>query len=93
MNFVDDIDFEAGFGRGVTHLFTQVTDVVNAGVAGGIDFNDIQCPSPGDCLANIAGVARLALTAVIQAVYGFRQYSPGACLSRAPRSAEEIGVG
>ena len=42
MNFVDDIDFVFTFCGGDDGFFAQISDIVDASVAGGVDFDDVK---------------------------------------------------
>ncbi|MBA7685669.1 hypothetical protein ES703_94094 [subsurface metagenome] len=92
MDFVYDIDLVAGLGGGVVDLFAQAANIVNAGVAGGVDFNDIHGAALGYRQAHLAGVAGFFLIGA-EAVDRFSQDAGGAGLARSPWAVEEIGVG
>ena len=66
MDFVDDVDLEAGAGGAVAHPFDEFAHVVDAGAAGGIHFQNIGVVPVGDgdaVGANAAGRrCRTALT-------------------------------
>src|SRR5208337_2832919 len=51
VNFVDDVDFKVGGGGGVTASFTQLADLLDAVVAGAINFKDVEGATLGDFLA------------------------------------------
>ena len=42
VNFVDDVDFIFPFRGGDGGFFAEVADVVDAGVTGGVDFDDVE---------------------------------------------------
>ena len=41
MHFIDDIYFVFAFGGSNIGFFAQVANIVDAGIAGGIDFDDV----------------------------------------------------
>ena len=91
MDFVDNIDLIARLVGRIVDLLAKVADVVNAGVAGGINLNEINRATVVYCLAQGAGITRLTL-AISKAVYRFGQDTTGAGLAGAAWTAEEIGV-
>jgi len=52
MDFIDDIDLVASFAWSIVDSFAEVSDIVHAGVTGGINFYDIQGSALGYCLAH-----------------------------------------
>jgi hypothetical protein len=42
VDFVDDINLIFAFDRGVFDFIDQITDLVHAVIAGGVDFDDIR---------------------------------------------------
>ncbi len=59
VDFVDDINLEAGRGRPVAHAVDQFPDVVDSGPRGRVHFQDIDMTILGDRLAMFADPARL----------------------------------
>jgi hypothetical protein len=92
VDFVDDIDLITGLVGGVIDLLTEAPDIINAGITGGVNFNNIQGVAFGDGAAHGTGIAGFAL-AIGQAVDSFSQNAGGAGLAGAARAAEEVGVG
>src|SRR3972149_6226244 len=92
MNFIYDIDLIARIVGRIIDLFAQAADILDSGIAGGIDFNDIQGPELGYRPAHFAVVARPALAAG-EAIDCFSQNPSRAGFAGAPRPAEKIGVG
>jgi hypothetical protein len=91
VHFVDDIHLPSDGAGGVVDAFPERTDIINAPVAGRIDLDYIETPALGDgdtCLARIARLASLR----IETVHRPGENPAGACLSRAPWTAEEIRV-
>ena len=91
VDFVYDVDLITGLVGGIVDLLTEVSNIINTGVTSGVNFDDIQRPGLGDCLAYGAGIARLTL-AVVKAVYCFSQDTPGASLAGSPWATEKIGM-
>jgi hypothetical protein len=91
VDFIYDVDLEAGLVGGVINLLTEASDVVDAGVAGGVNLYDVQCLSFGYCLADVAGVARFAL-AIGKTIYRFSQNTRRAGFTCSSRTAEKVGV-
>jgi hypothetical protein len=92
LDFINDIDLVAGLVGSVVDLLTEAAYIINAGITGGVNFNNIQSVAFGDGTAHGTGIAGFAL-AVGQAVDGFGQNAGGAGLASAARAAEEVGVG
>ncbi len=61
VDFVDDIDFILAFDRGIEDLVSDAPHVINAVMAGRIDFNDVQGGPCGNFLAGIALAAGFAV--------------------------------
>ena len=59
VHFVDDVHLEPRAGRAELGVGDDVADVVDAGVAGGVDLDDVQVLAAGDRQARIALAARL----------------------------------
>ena len=57
MHFVDDVDLVAGFAGLETDFLAQLTDVVDAVVAGRVDFDQIEEAALIDCRTEAATVA------------------------------------
>ena len=92
MDFIDDIDFFTRLIGGVVHLFPKFTDVIYAGIASGVHFDNVERPALGDGLAHLAGVAGITL-AVGQAVNCLGEGAGSGCLTGSPRAAEKISMG
>ena len=58
MDFVDDVDLVARRSRGIADAVDQPADVVDAGAAGGVHFEDIDVAALGDFTAGLAFAAR-----------------------------------
>ena len=92
MDFVDNIDFVTGLVGRVVHFLTEVSDFINAAIAGRINLDDIQSRPLGDCLAHGTGITWLILAIIGKAIYGLGQNAPGAGLAGASGTAEKIGM-
>jgi len=91
MDFVYNIYLVAGLVGSIVSSFAEVSDIVNASVAGGINLNHIQSPALGYCLANGASIARFTLT-IGKTVYRLSQNTPGAGFTGSSGTVEKIGV-
>ena len=92
MGFVDDVDLAHSLGGGEVHLLTDIAYLVDAPVAGGVQFDDVHELAAVDRHAVGAGVAGVAVLGV-EAVHPFG-YDPGrGGLAAASGTAEQIGVG
>jgi len=91
VNFIYNVDFVAGLVGGVVDFLPQVTDFINTAIAGSVNFNNIQGPPLGYCLAHGAGIAGLPFTTG-QTIDGFGQDTPGTCFTSTPGTAEKIGM-
>ena len=91
MDFVYDIYLELGLGWWKFHIFPKFADVVHAGIAGSIDFKDVQGSAIGDVLADIALKAwRRAVR--IHAVDASGKDAGHGRLARSSRTSEEISM-
>jgi hypothetical protein len=91
VNFIDDIDLEARLVGGVVNPLSQLPDVINTTIAGGINLYHVESLALGDSLAHGAAVAWLTV-AIGEAVHCFSQDTPGAGLAGTSRSAEKVGM-
>ena len=57
VNFVDDVDLVARRNRGVAHRFDDFAHVIDAGMAGGVHFDDVDVAAFGDGAAGLAYAA------------------------------------
>ena len=48
VDFVNDVDLVACLIGGIVDLLTEVSNIVNTGVTGGVNFDDIKRPGSGD---------------------------------------------
>jgi hypothetical protein len=55
VHFIDDIDFITCRNRAIAHLLDDLSDIVDAGVGGGVHLDDIDMPAFHDGLAMFAG--------------------------------------
>jgi len=92
MDFIDDIDFVSGLVGSIVDLLPEVSDFVNAAVAGSINLDDIESPSLGDFLTHRASITRLTFTIVVLTIYCLSQNTSGAGLTSAARTTEKIGM-
>ena len=91
VDFVDDVDLEPAPGRADGDVLPEAADLVDAAIAGGIDFDDIHILPGGDCGARVALIARLG-RGPGGAFEGLGEDSRGARLPDTAGAGEEIGV-
>src|SRR5206468_222013 len=78
--------------RPVLDVLPDFADLVDAAIAGGVDFEYIHVFAGGDATADLAGIARSYRWAM-DAVKGFGEDPGGGSFAYATRSGEEIGMG
>jgi hypothetical protein len=91
MDFVNDVNLVAGLVGGIVDLLTQAPNIINAGIAGGINFDNVQGSGLAYCLAHGAAIARFTIT-IAKAVYCLGQNTRRARLTGSSWTTEEIGV-
>lgn len=77
VNFVDDVDLEFAFRWGDDGFFAEVADVVNAGVRGSVDFDDVEVR---------------VFELIFEAVDFVGQDASDGCFAAAAGAGEEVGV-
>ena len=92
VNFIDDIDLVLSFVWSVINPFPEVTDVIHTGVAGGVNFNDVQSSAFGDCLTPLTGIAGFALAFVGEAVDRLGENASGTGLAGTAWTAEKVSM-
>jgi len=92
MDLVYDIDLVTSLIGSIVDPLTEVSDVINATIAGSINFNHIQSPALGYCLAHRASVTWFSL-AIGKAIHCFSQDAPGAGLTCSPWTTKKVSVG
>lgn len=93
MDFIDDVDFVAALHGGKLAGVNQFAHVVDAVVAGGVNFHHIQAGTVGNAGAAFAGMAGGGSGAMGEAVEGFSENPRGGGLPRAAWAAKEVSVG
>ena len=91
VHFVDDIDFVFAGSGGVLGVFQHFADVVDAGVAGGVDFEQIDKAALVDGGAGGALAAGFAVGRCF-AVEAFGEDAGDGGFAHAARAGEQIGV-
>ena len=91
VGFVEDDDFVARGGRGVTDHFAEFADLVDAAIGGRVDFDDVERSAGGDFLAGVANAAGFGRGAV-HAVEGFGEDAGGCGLANAAGAGKDVGV-
>ena len=92
MHLVDDVDAFPGNRGGKHSLLPQVAHVVDTGIGGRIQLDDIQDASVVDAAAIAALVAGVAVYGVF-AVHGLGQNPGTGGFARPARADEDVGVG
>src|SRR5207249_3635789 len=90
-NFINNVDFEFGTGWGITGRFAQLANLIDAPVAGAIDFQHIQ----GAPLRNFDAARVLGIKLDLRAARGVQAFGKNAGDSRLPgaaRPAKQISV-
>lgn len=91
MDFINDVDLVTGLVGGVVDLLTEASNIINAGIAGGINFDNVQGSGLAYCLADGAVIAGLTVS-VAKAVYRLSENTRRARLTGPSWAAEEISV-
>jgi hypothetical protein len=92
VDFVDDINFEAGAGGGVFAGFAEFADLFDAVIGGAVDFEDIEGTALGDFLAAGVGVLEVN-TGAVGAIEALGEDAGDGGFAGAARAAEEVGMG
>ena len=91
VDFVDDVDLVACLVGCIVDLLTETADIVDASVAGSVNFDDIQSAALGYCLTHGAGIAGFTV-AIGETIYRLSQNARGAGLAGSPRATKKIGM-
>jgi len=91
VDFINNIYLVVGLVGGIVNLLAEVSDFINAAIAGSINFYNIQSPALGYCLAQRTGIARFPL-AVGEAVHRLSQDASGAGFTCASGTVKKIGM-
>ena len=91
MHFVDDIDFVFAGGGRVLGVFQHFSDVVDAGVGRGVDFQQVYKPPCVDVAARLALAAGFAFVRGF-AVQAFGQDAGDGGFAHAASAGEQVGV-
>ena len=83
MNLVDNIHPVFRVYGSIVSLVTQITDVVNAVVAGGVDLDNVKYRTVVNSLANRTFVAGIAVVGM-RTVDRLGKYLGAGCLARSP---------
>ena len=65
VDFVDDVDLVAAAAGAVLHVAAQLADLIDAAIAGAVDFEHVDVLAGGDAPAHVADVARRGCGAVV----------------------------
>ncbi len=91
VDFVDDVNLEAGSAGTHVRVLPQFTDIVDSGIAGAVDFQHVNVIARTNAPANIAFVARRGRGAV-DAVQRLGEDTRSRGLSGTPSTDEKIGM-
>ena len=92
VDFVNDVDLELGAGRGVLAGLAQLADLLDAVVAGAVDFEHVQRAAFGDFLAARVVVVEIHLRAA-GAIEALGEDAGDGGFAGAARAAKQVGVG
>ncbi len=92
VDFVDDVDFVAAVAGGEVDLVAQVADVVDAGIAGGVDLDQVEEAGFVDGQTDGTAIVGAVGGVLGGAVDGLGQQAGHGGLARATRAAKEVGV-
>ena len=92
VTLVDDVDLPAGLNRGESRAFNQLADVVDPGVGGGVDLDDIEGIAVGNGGAELTAAAGLWGRVIrAEAVEGARQDAGAGGFPRSSGTTKEVG--
>ena len=91
VDFVDDVDLAAGPAGANADVLTQLTDLVDAPVAGPVDLQHVDVAAGADALAHVAAVAGRGRGALF-AIECLGQDPRCRGLADAPSAGEQIGM-
>jgi len=89
MNLVNYVYLIFPSHRGVPYELSQVSDIVDAAIGGGVDLDDVRTDAAFYVSAGGTFITRFGPLA-IGTVQRFRQYSGGGGLAGAPRAGEKV---
>src|SRR5262249_22058447 len=92
VDFIDDVNLEARPGRTVLNVLAEIPNLVDAAVAGAVDFQNVDILAGGDTPTNLALIAGRWRRAVY-AIQRLGENPSGARLADSARPGEKIGVG
>ena len=93
VRLVDDVDLVAAADRGEEGAFAQVTGIVDAAVAGGVDLDDVEAAraAAGEVAAALALAARLGDRRLLAVERAGEDAGAGG-LAASARAREQVGV-
>jgi hypothetical protein len=91
VDFVDDVNLEARPAGAHVYIAAKLANLVDAAIAGAVDFNDIDIASAGNPLADIADATGRGRRAV-HAIQGLGEDAGGGRFADAAGAGEQIGV-
>ena len=91
VHFIDDVHLEAAHAGRVLGVVQHFADIVDAGVAGGVDFQQVHKPAGVNLPAGGAHAARLGAHAGF-AVQAFGQNAGNGGFAHAARAGQQVGV-
>ena len=94
VRLVDDVDLVRSERRRKIHFLSQIANLVDASVRGGVDLDQVERGPSGHLDARLALVARLRrIASAARAVQSLGEQPRGRSLTSSARTAEQIGVG
>ncbi len=93
VDFVNDVNLVASPGGAISGIAAQLADVVHAGIAGGVDFDDVNVLPLGNGFTGIAFATRRGRGCIdAEAVQRLGQHAGRRCLAYAACAAEQERV-
>ena len=91
VDFIDDENLVTIPGRRIPCVLTQLADIVDAGIGGGVDLEHIHALARGDLKTGRALITR-CYSRSLKAIQTFGKDSGGGCLANSTRSRKQIGM-
>ena len=94
MALIDDVELVPTLDGGKLRSFDEFPNIIDSGIAGGVNFDGIESIAPSNGTASFASAAGLRTGAVeIQAVERLGQNTSARGFARAPGTGKEISWG
>src|SRR5260370_27675132 len=92
VDFVDDVNLEAGAGGAILDILSNVSDFLDAPIAGAVDLQDIHVFAGSNVAAHFALIARSG-SGTLDAIQRLGENSSRGGFADSPSAREEVGVG